>query len=171
MWNLVNKWIKTDTMSEEEKVEAEGASLKQVSSLLACAIPSAYVNLLFEVRVSWISNITLTTSVKHLMLWFSPYKALEGNMYWIVSVEYSTSHLKPWPWRNVIIIIQLSGEHRRRRWLCGGDRGAAAVEALQVVPRAAGKVDRSSLQVNRLLRHPLRLVEIISIGKYMYVLK
>ena len=38
-------------MSEAEKVEEEeGASLKQVSSLLACAIPTAYVNLLFEVR-------------------------------------------------------------------------------------------------------------------------
>ena len=60
-------------MSEEGKVEAgEGASLKQVSSLLACAIPTAYVNLLFEVRVSRVTNITLTTSVKHLMLWFEP---------------------------------------------------------------------------------------------------
>ena len=40
-------------MSEDGRVEAEeGASLKHVSSLLACAIPTAYVNLLFEVRVS-----------------------------------------------------------------------------------------------------------------------
>ena len=38
-------------MSEAGKeVEEEGASLKQVSSLLACAMPTAYVNLLFEVR-------------------------------------------------------------------------------------------------------------------------
>ena len=37
-------------MSEAGKeVEEEGASLKQVSSLLACAMPTAYVNLLFEV--------------------------------------------------------------------------------------------------------------------------
>ena len=38
-------------MSETGKMgeEDEGASLKQVSSLLACAIPTAYVNLLFEV--------------------------------------------------------------------------------------------------------------------------
>ena len=37
-------------MSETGKLEEEAASLKQVSSLLACAIPTAYVNLLFEVR-------------------------------------------------------------------------------------------------------------------------
>ena len=39
-------------MSEagKEVEEEEGASLKQVSSMLACAMPTAYVNLLFEVR-------------------------------------------------------------------------------------------------------------------------
>ena len=45
-------------MSEAEKVEEEGASLKQVSSLLACALPTAYVNLLFEVRFSFLMYIT-----------------------------------------------------------------------------------------------------------------
>ena len=61
----------------EEKKEGEeedsGPSLKQVSALLACAIPAAYVNLLFEVRLrckksfSWkCSKFPLHLTIYHL---------------------------------------------------------------------------------------------------------
>ena len=44
--------------AEEKKEEDSGSSLKEVSALLACAIPSAYVNLLFEVRLWWNHSIS-----------------------------------------------------------------------------------------------------------------